>query len=110
MSPLLRIRNVTITVLISILTTLFTNIIGVYAMLYNEMEPSMAKFLSTINILLFVLFFTNFGINLFGEEKIIRIKENRTLGKAYFFIQCFLALTMHFPLLLWVVGFLDIRN
>lgn len=103
-SSYLRIKSISLTVIIPIATTLMADVIAVCGVLYSEINPTLAKFLIVINFLLFAIFFYNFYLNLFGEQKIILIKENRTLGKIYFVIQCIFILTMYFPLLFWAIG------
>lgn len=106
---MLRIKNVTITVLLSIFTTISASFLIVAGILYQGyLNPSFTRFLAVINLLVFTVFFSNYCINLFGKDRIIRVKENRVLGIIYFIGQCFFIIFMLFPLLLWVLGFYDI--
>ncbi|MFA6924936.1 MAG: hypothetical protein WC223_11875 [Bacteroidales bacterium] len=106
---MLRIKNVTITVLLSIFTTITANILIVFGILYQGyLYPSLTRVLAITNLFAFTLFFANYWINLFGKEKLIRIKADRMLGIIYFVVQCFFILFLLFPLLLWVVGFFEI--
>jgi hypothetical protein len=105
MIQFLRLKNTAVNIIFAIATTITAGILALYGFLYKgSMDDSLARFLTIINLLAFAFFFSNFCINLFGKERIIRIKSNRQAAIVYFIAQLLLIFLLHFPLLLWVLG------
>lgn len=109
MTKFLRIRNITLTVIIPILSTIIANILAVCGILYSGyLDTSLTQFFITINLIIFSVFFFNFCMNVFGKEKIIKINSDRTLAIIYFIGQVFFILFLHLPMFLWALGILNV--